>query len=137
MFASPFYMSADPRPNRPTSIPAASRALLLNREIIAVQQDVLGRQGRRVLKTAGGLQLWRRELEGGAVAVAVHNELDEPTAALDKRSDQLFADLVHGHLARGGMAIAATHQPLGLDTIRSLELSGNHRAASASGESWT
>jgi alpha-galactosidase len=54
---------------------------LLNREIIAVQQDVLGRQGRRVLKTAGGLQLWRRELEGGAVAVAVHNELDEPTAA--------------------------------------------------------
>ena len=63
--------------------------------------------------------------------------LDEPTAALDRRSDQLFADLVRGHLAQGGMAIAATHQPLGLDDIVSLELSGNHRAVSASGESWT
>ncbi|KGF67016.1 cytochrome C biogenesis protein [Hoeflea sp. BAL378] len=63
--------------------------------------------------------------------------LDEPTAALDKRSDQLFADLVRAHLAEGGMAIAATHQPLGLDAVRSLELSGRHRAASASAESWS
>lgn len=56
--------------------------------------------------------------------------LDEPTAALDKRSDQLFADLVGRHLASGGLAIAATHQPLGLDTVRSLELTGIHTAAS-------
>jgi len=56
--------------------------------------------------------------------------LDEPTAALDKRSDQLFADLVGRHLAKGGLAIAATHQPLGLTTVRSLELSGIHTAAS-------
>jgi len=60
--------------------------------------------------------------------------LDEPTAALDKRSDRLFADLVRTHLAKGGLAIAATHQPLGLETVRSLELSGIHTAAS--GESW-
>ncbi|MCY0092719.1 heme ABC exporter ATP-binding protein CcmA [Hoeflea ulvae] len=63
--------------------------------------------------------------------------LDEPTAALDKRSDQLFADLVGDHLKKGGLAIAATHQPLGLHNIQSLELSGVHRAASSSGESWT
>ena len=63
--------------------------------------------------------------------------LDEPTAALDRRSDQLFADLVSTHLKNGGLAIAATHQPLGLDNVRSLELSGIHRAASAPGESWT
>lgn len=56
--------------------------------------------------------------------------LDEPTAALDKRSDRLFADLVGRHLAKGGLAIAATHQPLGLETVRSLELSGIHTAAS-------
>lgn len=56
--------------------------------------------------------------------------LDEPTAALDKRSDKLFADLVRDHLAKGGLAIAATHQPLGLETVRSLELSGIHTAAS-------
>ena len=63
--------------------------------------------------------------------------LDEPTAALDTRSDRLFADLVRDHLDKGGLAIAATHQPLGLDNVGSLELSGVHRAASASGESWT
>lgn len=63
--------------------------------------------------------------------------LDEPTAALDKRSDQLFADLVRDHLSGGGLAIAATHQPLGLENIQTLELSGVHRAASASGEAWT
>jgi heme exporter protein A len=60
--------------------------------------------------------------------------LDEPTAALDKRSDRLFADLVSRHLAAGGLAIAATHQPLGLENVRSLELSGIHSAASA--EAW-
>ncbi|MDF1608189.1 heme ABC exporter ATP-binding protein CcmA [Hoeflea sp. YIM 152468] len=63
--------------------------------------------------------------------------LDEPTAALDTSSDKLFADLVRTHLAGGGLAIAATHQPLGLDTVRSLQLSGLHRAASVSGEAWT
>lgn len=57
--------------------------------------------------------------------------LDEPTAALDKRSDQLFADLVRGHLASGGMAIAATHQPLGLDNVQRLELDGAHRSLEA------
>lgn len=55
--------------------------------------------------------------------------LDEPTAALDKRSDRLFADLVRAHLATGGLAIAATHQPLGLETVRTLELSGIHTVA--------
>lgn len=50
--------------------------------------------------------------------------LDEPTAALDRASDELFADLVRGHLAGGGIAIAATHQPLGLEGVTSLELSG-------------
>ncbi|PHR17720.1 MAG: heme ABC exporter ATP-binding protein CcmA [Hoeflea sp.] len=56
--------------------------------------------------------------------------LDEPTAALDKRSDRLFADLVRAHLETGGLAIAATHQPLGLDSVRALELSGIHSTVS-------
>jgi heme exporter protein A len=62
--------------------------------------------------------------------------LDEPTAALDRRSDQLFADLVHAHLAKGGMAIAATHQPLGLETVQTLELSGVHGAVPDGHEAW-
>ncbi|WP_425364965.1 heme ABC exporter ATP-binding protein CcmA [Jiella endophytica] len=48
--------------------------------------------------------------------------LDEPTSALDAASQQRFAALVANHLAAGGMAIAATHQPLGLDGATTLHI---------------
>lgn len=50
--------------------------------------------------------------------------LDEPTAALDASADQMFAGLVQNHLAAGGIAIAATHQPLGLKDARQLVMKG-------------
>ncbi|MBC7152396.1 MAG: heme ABC exporter ATP-binding protein CcmA [Rhizobium sp.] len=50
--------------------------------------------------------------------------LDEPTAALDASADQMFAGLVHEHLAQGGIAIAATHQPLGLKDAKTLVMKG-------------
>jgi heme exporter protein A len=40
--------------------------------------------------------------------------LDEPANALDTAGQGLFVDLMTGHLARGGLIIAATHAPLGL-----------------------
>ncbi|MCA1442022.1 heme ABC exporter ATP-binding protein CcmA [Ensifer sp. IC4062] len=50
--------------------------------------------------------------------------LDEPTAALDAGADKLFAALVTAHLERGGILIAATHQPLGLGSTQSLQMKG-------------
>ncbi|MDK1490968.1 heme ABC exporter ATP-binding protein CcmA [Sinorhizobium sp. 7-81] len=50
--------------------------------------------------------------------------LDEPTAALDAGADRLFAGLVTGHLERGGIVIAATHQPLGLGSTQGLQMKG-------------
>jgi len=41
--------------------------------------------------------------------------LDEPTSALDAAGQALFASLMREHLAGGGMIIAATHTPLGID----------------------
>jgi heme exporter protein A len=41
--------------------------------------------------------------------------LDEPTAALDAAGQSMFAGLMGDHLARGGMIIAATHGPLGIE----------------------
>jgi heme exporter protein A len=41
--------------------------------------------------------------------------LDEPTAALDAAGQDLFAGLMRDHLARGGLIVAATHGPLGID----------------------
>lgn len=50
--------------------------------------------------------------------------LDEPTAALDASADLMFTGLVKAHLAKGGMAVAATHQPLGLDPAQELRMTG-------------
>src|ERR1700733_14794301 len=41
--------------------------------------------------------------------------LDEPTSALDAAGQALFADLTRDHLARGGLVLAATHTPLGIE----------------------
>jgi heme exporter protein A len=41
--------------------------------------------------------------------------LDEPTAALDVAGQTMFAGLMRDHLASGGMIVAATHGPLGIE----------------------
>ncbi len=48
--------------------------------------------------------------------------LDEPTTALDAAAQARFADLVRAHLIDGGLVVAATHAPLGLDGARTLVL---------------
>jgi heme exporter protein A len=44
--------------------------------------------------------------------------LDEPLAALDANGKTFAADLITKHCASGGIALAATHEPLGLDCAR-------------------
>lgn len=41
--------------------------------------------------------------------------LDEPTAGLDKASEDRFAALMTAHCASGGIVVAATHLPLGIE----------------------
>ncbi len=41
--------------------------------------------------------------------------LDEPSVSLDVQSVDILAGVVSRHIEQGGMAIAATHVPLGLD----------------------
>jgi heme exporter protein A len=49
--------------------------------------------------------------------------LDEPTSALDADGQTMFASLMREHLARGGLIVAATHTPLGLEA-RELRIEG-------------
>ena len=42
--------------------------------------------------------------------------LDEPTTALDAAGQDMFGGLMRDHLARGGMIVAATHAPLGIES---------------------
>jgi len=62
---------------------AATRAILLNREVIAVDQDRLGRQG-RLLSSQRGIDVWLRPLAGGAYALAIVNR---GSAAVEFRPD--------------------------------------------------
>lgn len=48
--------------------------------------------------------------------------LDEPTAALDTASQQSLGELMRAHLGGGGIIVAATHGPLGLEGGRELRL---------------
>jgi heme exporter protein A len=49
--------------------------------------------------------------------------LDEPTTALDVAGQTVFAGVMREHLAGGGLIIAATHAPLGIEA-RELRIGG-------------
>lgn len=48
--------------------------------------------------------------------------LDEPTAGLDKASERGMAELIAMHRGEGGMVIAATHLPLGVEGATELRM---------------
>ena len=55
--------------------------------------------------------------------------LDEPAVSLDRAAQETLARAVEGHLAKGGVVIAATHVPLGLSKARELHLGSTAEAA--------
>lgn len=60
--------------------------------------------------------------------------LDEPTSALDVASQERLLQVMNGHLAGGGIIIAATHGPLGLDQPGELRLGIPAGAEDAKGD---
>jgi len=71
MLAAPLLAGNDLR-----SMSPATLEILTNREVIAVDQDKEGKQGKRVWKSSDQ-EIWTRQLSGGAVAVAVFNRAAE------------------------------------------------------------
>ncbi|KAI8419908.1 hypothetical protein MSG28_008530 [Choristoneura fumiferana] len=70
VLAAPLLMSADLARMRPEF-----KEILLNRDIIAVNQDSLGKQGLRVSMKAKQ-HVWTRELSGDSYAVAIVNHIE-------------------------------------------------------------
>lgn len=56
--------------------------------------------------------------------------LDEPTTALDASSQDRLRLVMRSHLDGGGIVLAATHAPLGLDDAKELRLGASSSAAS-------
>jgi alpha-galactosidase len=65
---------------------ADTKEILLNKEVIAVDQDAMGIQGHRVKKT-GDLEVWSKQLADGGRAVALLNRSDKPATISAEWSD--------------------------------------------------
>jgi heme exporter protein A len=48
--------------------------------------------------------------------------LDEPTSSLDASGQSMLTDLMRAHLAGGGLVLAATHAPIGIEGAKTLRL---------------
>jgi heme exporter protein A len=76
---------------------------------------------------AGYLSAGQRRRLSIARLVAVRRPiwlLDEAAAALDAAAQARLVELMRAHLAGGGLILAATHAPLGLDQVLELHLGG-------------
>jgi heme exporter protein A len=76
---------------------------------------------------AGYLSAGQRRRLSIARLVAVRRPiwlLDEAAAALDAAAQARLVELMRAHLAGGGLILAATHAPLGLDQAPELHLGG-------------
>jgi alpha-galactosidase len=68
-----------------------TKSILLNKEVIAIDQDKAGHQGDRVM-TEGPLEVWMKPLVDGSKAIAIFNRwtmplnLDVPLAKLGFRN---------------------------------------------------
>jgi heme exporter protein A len=74
---------------------------------------------------AGYLSAGQRRRLSIARLVAVRRPiwlLDEAASALDQAAQARLIELMRGHLASGGLILAATHAPLGLDQAQELRL---------------
>jgi alpha-galactosidase len=100
----------------------STRSILLNKEVIAVDQDKLGVQGRRVSKT-GDQEVWVKPLSGGARAVLLFNRGKSP-ADVDVTWEQLgfpakqrakVRDLwAHRDVGKRSRSFTATVEPHGV-----------------------
>ena len=88
---------------------AETRRILTNTDVIAVDQDPLGQQARRIWKD-GDLEIWARPLKGGEHAVVLFNRSKAP-AAMKVSWDQLnlpagtkanVKDLWSKHVSKNG-----------------------------------
>jgi len=70
MLASPLILGNDAR-----QLTDEVKGILLNKEVIAVDQDSLGKQGRRVSRE-GDAEIWTKSLSEGSLAVALFNRGD-------------------------------------------------------------
>ena len=100
LMASPLHVSCDIR-----SIDATSLETLVNRELLAVNQDALGRQARRAIKDRQ-IEIWKKPLANGDSAIGILNRGAEATEVKLRWTDIALAP-------KGTLRDLWAHQDLG------------------------
>jgi alpha-galactosidase len=81
LLAAPLFFSGDM-----TKLDDFTIGLLCNDEVIDVNQDALGRQGRRVMED-GDTEVWVKDLEDGSKAVGLFNRGETPVSITARWAD--------------------------------------------------
>lgn len=114
MMAAPLMMGCDIRQMSETT-----RSILLNKDIIAIDQDALGKQGYRVMKQ-DGIDVWKKPLSGDRVAIAFLNRNDKTKSLsaafknieLDSTAQYNVYDVwKHAQAGQAQRTLSATMQP--------------------------
>ncbi|HEV8369806.1 MAG TPA: glycoside hydrolase family 27 protein [Pyrinomonadaceae bacterium] len=119
VLAAPLLAGNDLRNMTPATL-----EILTNKEVIAINQDKLGQQGKQVWK-AGDQEIWTRPLSGGDTAVAIFNRGKDEAKVTLKWTDLQLAkkkvarDLwLHQDVAAAGPEYVATVPGHGVALLR-------------------
>jgi alpha-galactosidase len=89
LLAAPLLAGNDLR-----SMSQATKDILLNRDVIAIDQDSLGKQATRIAKD-GDQEIWAKSLADGGVAVGVFNLGSTEASVTLKAGDLKLSDSAH------------------------------------------
>lgn len=122
LLASPLMLGCDVR-----KMDATTKSILLNRRVIAINQDPLGRQGFLIEREPERFEVWMKPLVDGSVAVALFNR-DHNTRKMSAAWESLrfhdrtvcrLEDLWSGEdLGQHDRAYAVTVPPHGVKLLR-------------------
>ncbi|MHB8302099.1 MAG: glycoside hydrolase family 27 protein [Acidobacteriaceae bacterium] len=87
-----------------------AKSILMNKDVIAVDQDALGKQGDRVTAT-GPFEVWMKPLQGGDRAVALFNRSDTPYPITVRLQDVGMEDGAHARDLWLHKDLGALHDP--------------------------
>ena len=118
MFAAPLLAGNDVR-----NMSADTRSILMNKDVIAIDQDPLGKQGTLALKR-DDVDYWKRELSGNGVAIAAVNRgnaaasVKIPWKELGIDGNSVFKDVWNGLDVKAPSDSTLTIPPHGVVLLR-------------------
>jgi alpha-galactosidase len=91
MFSAPLMLGCDVN-----NMTEATKSIILNKDIIAIDQDTLGKQAFRVMRK-DGIEAWKKPLSGNRVAIAFLNRnSSEGSVSVPLKQLELDPEMTYG-----------------------------------------